>query len=179
MIDFSQYKCVVSDPPWTPSLGESWNTRFTDKARPQKHYETMSVADICDMKPQFTKQCHLWLWVINQHVDWGYQVAAAWGFDVWQMLTWCKPGMGTGQFQSNTEHVLVCRCGPRHGNPFGKTGGTWFQWPRGRHSEKPQQFFSLVESASPGPYMEMFARKRRLGWDSWGNEIREQAELFQ
>ena len=88
------------------------------------------------------------------------------------MLTWCKPGLGVGRFQCNSESVLLCRKGKRENNPFGMTGGTWFQWPRGRHSEKPDAFFELVERVSPGPYLEMFARKFRHGWFSWGNEIK-------
>jgi N6-adenosine-specific RNA methylase IME4 len=46
----------------------------------------------------------------------------------------------------------------------------WFNWPRGAHSQKPEAFLDLVESVSPGPYLEMFARRDRLGWDTWGNE---------
>jgi N6-adenosine-specific RNA methylase IME4 len=46
----------------------------------------------------------------------------------------------------------------------------WFQWPRGKHSEKPEAFLDLVEQVSPAPYLEMFARRDRLGWDTWGNE---------
>lgn len=165
------FRTVVADPPWTPSLGATWATRFTDKARPQKHYPTLSLDEIIAMQPDTTTQAHLWLWVLNQHVDWGYTVARAWGFDVWQMLTWCKPGLGTGRFQCNTEQVLVCRKGPRHGNPFGPTGGTYFNWPRGKHSEKPAAFYLLVEQVSPPPYLEMFARERRLGWASHGNQV--------
>lgn len=67
---------------------------------------------------------HLWLWVLSQHIDWGYMVARAWGFEPLQTLTWCKPGLGVGRFQCNTEHVLLCRKGGRHGNPFGPTNGT-------------------------------------------------------
>jgi hypothetical protein len=46
----------------------------------------------------------------------------------------------------------------------------WFQWPRGAHSAKPEAFLDMVEQVSPGPYLEMFARRNRLGWDTWGNE---------
>ena len=165
------FKTIVADPPWTPALGATWNTRFTDKARPQKHYNTLTVAEIIALKPPSAKQAHLWLWVLNQHVDWGYEVARAWGFEPQQMVTWCKPGMGTGRFQCNSESVLVCRKGSRHGNPFGETGGTWFEWPRGRHSAKPADFYSLVEAVSPGPYLEMFARQIRQGWASFGDQI--------
>ena len=48
---------------------------------------------------------------------------------------------------------------------------SWYRWPRRRHSEKPDEFFGLVEQISPGPYLELFARRRRPGWDVWGNEI--------
>jgi len=53
----------------------------------------------------------------------------------------------------------------------------WFQWPRGRHSAKPEAFIDLVEQVSPGPYLELFARRQRLGWDTWGNEALEHVEL--
>lgn len=165
------FRTVVADPPWTPSLGSTWKTRFTDKARPQKHYNTLSVAEIIGLEPPTAKQSHLWLWVLNQHVDWGYEVARAWGFEPQQMVTWRKPGLGTGRFQCNTESALVCRKGARHGNPFGETGGTGFDWPRGRHSAKPAAFYDLVERVSPGPYLEMFARTIRQGWASFGDEI--------
>ena len=69
------------------------------------------------------------------------------------------------------EQVLLCRRGGPVGNAFGKTGGTWFEWPRGRHSEKPQEFYALVERVSPGPHHEMFARRRREGWTCMGNEV--------
>ena len=85
-------------------------------------------------------------------MDWGYDVARAWGFDPVITLTWCKDGLGVGRFRCNTEHILVARKGSRHGNAFGEGGrnaqalaGTWFPWPRGRHSEKPPEFYRLVE----------------------------------
>jgi N6-adenosine-specific RNA methylase IME4 len=55
--------------------------------------------------------------------------------------------------------------------------GRWFQWKRGAHSAKPEAFLDLVEQVSPGPYLEMFARRNRLGWDTWGNEALEHVEL--
>lgn len=165
------YRTVVVDPPWTPSLGSTWRTATTDKARPQKHYDTMSVPEIIANAPVAARQSHLWLWCLNQHMDWGYEVARAWGFEPVQTLTWCKPGLGVGRFQCNSEQVLIARRGSRHGNPFGATGGTWFEWPRGRHSAKPDAFYALVERVSPGPYLEMYARRRRDGWTSLGDEL--------
>jgi N6-adenosine-specific RNA methylase IME4 len=52
--------------------------------------------------------------------------------------------------------------------PEHKPLSTWFLWPRGAHSAKPDAFGDLVEQVSPGPYVELFCRRPRLGWDSWG-----------
>ena len=51
--------------------------------------------------------------------------------------------------------------------------GTWYEAPLGGHSEKPELFMDMVEQMSPGPYLELFARRNRLGWDTWGNECLE------
>lgn len=166
-------RTVVADPPWWPILHKNTVGRRDGpyRAGPQRYYELLEVEEIERMSPQTDRKAHLWLWVINQHVDWGFRVARAWGFEPQQMVTWRKPGLGTGQFQCNSESVLVCRKGGPVDNAFGKTVGTCFDWPRGRHSEKPQEFFDLVERVSPGPYLEMFARTRRRGWSSWGKEV--------
>lgn len=180
MAQAGQFRTVVADPPWDMSLGAKWKTRFTDKARPQKHYPTMQLDEIKAIHVPAAKQAHLWLWVVNQHVDWGFEVARAWGFDEYvQMLTWRKPGRGCGQFQCNTEQCMLFRRGGRRQNAFGKTGGTGFDWPRGRHSQKPNDFYSLVESVSPGPYLEMFSRQCRPGWTCLGNEVGEKQDIRQ
>lgn len=173
-----RYRTIVADPPWTPSLGGTWGARI-DKGRPQRFYKTMPLEDIKALHVPAVAdvQAHLYLWAITPHVDWAFDVARAWCFEPVTMFTWKKPGLGVGRFRCNTEHVVVARRGSRHGNPFGQGGrvaqateGTLFEWPRGRHSEKPEQFFELVERLSPGPYLELFARRSRLGWDGWGNE---------
>ena len=170
------FPCVVADPAWQPTLHANNPRRATkDKSGPQKHYQTLSVEEICQLVPPTTDNAHLYLWVINQHVDWGYQVARAWGFEPQQMITYCKPGLGTGRWQCNTEHFLVCRKGKlAFGQGLKKwespTHGTYFQWSRGRHSEKPKEMFDLVETLSPGPRLEMFARKPRDGWTVWGDQ---------
>ncbi len=131
----------------------------------------LTVEEIISMRPETQSKAHLWLWVINQHVDWGYRVARAWGFEPQQMLTWCKPALGIGRFQCNTEHVLLCRKGGPVDNAFGRTGGTHFTWPRRRHSEKPEEFYALVERVSPGPFLEMFARRHRPEWAATGDQL--------
>lgn len=139
----SRPRTIVADPPWWPRLHANTKGRAAGPYRtgPQRYYRLLTVEQIEAMAPATAKKAHLWLWVINQHVDWGYRVARAWGFEPQQMVTWCKPTLGTGQFQSNTESVLVCRKGGPVGNAFGRTHGTHFTWRRRRHSEKPDEFF--------------------------------------
>lgn len=78
---------------------------------------------------------------------------------------------------SGVYRTVVARRGSRIGNAFGRggryaqaTAGTLFEWPRGRHSAKPEEFFALVERLSPGPYLEMYARRPRAGWSVFGND---------
>lgn len=180
-----KYRTIVADPPWTYALGGTWTARV-DKSRPQHFYETQSLEWIKSLEIPAAEQAHLYLWSVTPHADWGFDVARAWGFEPVTMLTWKKSGLGVGRFRCNTEHVVVARKGSRHGNPFGQGGrhaqateGTLFEWPRSRHSEKPEQLLDLVESLSPGPYLEMFSRAEepRFGWDYWGNESLGTAEM--
>lgn len=165
------YRTIVADPPWTPV--DSTRSKYAGrKGYPQGFYPTMTVEAICALRPP--KADHLWLWALPKHMDWGWIVARAWGYEPLTCLTWCKPVYGVGRFQSNTEHVIVARRGKF---AFQPTRGTWFEWPRGRHSEKPAAFYDLVERVSPGPYLELFARQKRLGWHVWGNEVDSDVEV--
>lgn len=178
----AEYRTIVADPPWTPAM--SITNGGAPKASPQRHYPVMSTGAIAALNIPAAGRAHLYLWCLAQNVDEGYAVARAWGFLPIITWTWRKSGLGCGRFRCNTEHVVVARKGPRAGNPFGSggrhaqaTNGTCFDWPRGRHSAKPEEFYALVESLSPGPRLEMFARARRPGWDAWGNEVPDQ-DLF-
>lgn len=166
-------RTIVADPPWLPRLHAHTVGRRKGKYRagPQRYYKSMSLEEIAALRPPSAKKAHLWLWCLNQHIDWGYIVARAWGFEPQQTLTWCKPGLGTGRFQSNSEQVLICRKGGPVDNAFGPTGGTWFDAPRGRHSAKPDRFYEIVERASPGPRLELFARVARPGWVAVGDQL--------
>lgn len=177
MLCDAEYRTVVVDPPWQPTLGETWESRMRDKAGPQRFYDTMSVPEIIAQRPRIAAQAHVYIWCLTQHVDWGYEVARAWKAEPITLWTWKKPGLGAGRFRCNTEHILVARVGPRAGNPFGQggrhaqaTAGTLFEWPRGGHSQKPAEFFTLVENLSPEPRLEMYARAPRSGWATWGRE---------
>ena len=99
-----------------------------------------------------------------------HDLAATWGFVPKTILTWIKPRLGMGHyFRNNTEHVVFAVKGSLR--TLRKDCRTAFEAQQGRHSEKPAAFYDMVESMSPGPYLDVFARKQRFGWDAWGAEV--------
>jgi N6-adenosine-specific RNA methylase IME4 len=100
------------------------------------------------------------------------------------MLVWAKAPFGGGlggTYGISTEYILFCRRGSLAAKK--RVTGTWWNWKRQyengypKHSAKPEAFQNMVESVSPGPYMEMFARRKRHGWSTWGNEVENDLEL--
>jgi len=181
MIGGIEIHTVVADPPWPGPVGD-WRSkplvvrehslRVHGRKAPSNVYPLLSLDQIAFHKPETAPLAHLWLWSLPQHVDWAWDTSCRWGFEPVHLLAWCKPGFGTGGFQANTEYVVLARKGGPTKNAFGRMRGTHFGWDRtSRHSTKPEDFFTLVESVSPGPYLEMYARQRRPGWSSWGNEL--------
>jgi N6-adenosine-specific RNA methylase IME4 len=162
----TRYRTIVADPPWT---FESAAT----KADARKHYGTMTLSEIAALPVASMAEddCHLWLWAVNGMMREAHEVALAWGFRPITLVTWCKPQPGVGYYlRNNTEHCIFATRGEPM-VPETKPTSTWFRWPRGAHSSKPDAFYDLVETVSPGPYCEMFARRARLGdWSYWGNQ---------
>jgi N6-adenosine-specific RNA methylase IME4 len=111
-----------------------------------------------------------WLWATNG--DWHQQITVmeAWGFTYKSCLTWIKPYYRLGQYLRNqSEHLLLGVRGHAHVQFRGQ--GTWFYAPVQEHSHKPEEAYCIVERCSPGPYLELFARRKRPGWHVWGNEV--------
>ena len=141
-------------------------------------YSTMTVDDICALPvgELAGPVCALWLWVpaaFNRRGD-GVKVAQAWGFRVSGEIVWHKPNFGMGHVPRLChEMVLVCSrgVGALTGPRAIRSVQSWAQpYSRGKsHSAKPPAAFDLIEQCSPGPYLELFARQGRLGWDTWGH----------
>src|SRR3990167_4258629 len=128
------------------------------------------VADLAD------EGAPLYLWSTRQNFREGEaaRVARAWGFEPVGEVIWGlrNAGMGAGPFRNDHEPVLVARRGSLPFPTGAEPAGVFFWkqvYNRGKvHSAKPLAFLDLVERLSPGPYVELFARQPRLGWDSWG-----------
>lgn len=156
------FAAIVIDPPWR------YENTITRGAA-EDHYPTMSIDELKAIELPAADDAHLYLWVTNGFLREGFDLMDAWGFTYKACLTWCKPQIGMGNyFRNSTEHVYFGLRGslPTNANNI----PTWFVADRTRHSAKPECFYDLVEQSSPGPRLEMFARRRRLGWHTWGNE---------
>lgn len=158
------YGVVVADPPW------QYDNRATRGAA-EDHYPTMTLDELRALPAGAwaAPQSHLYLWTTNGFLREAFTILDAWGFTYKTTLVWVKPQIGMGNyFRSSTEYVLFGVKGSLR--TLDSNQRNWFEAPRGRHSKKPGCFFDLVEKCSAGPYLEMFAREKRLGWDVWGNE---------
>ncbi len=165
----TRYRTIVADPPW-PYDNASWGVGAV-----ANEYATLTFEDICDLPVASLaeRDAHLYLWVTNAKLlDYDYAgLINAWGFAYKTALTWHKTAcLGIGHyFRGETEHVLFCTRGRATIEPSVRERNL-FAAPRGRHSAKPEAFFDLVERVSPAPRIELFSRRARLGWDTWGDE---------
>ena len=162
-----RFSTIVIDPPW--DWGDEGDNDQLGRAKPD--YSTMSLHELLllPIKELSDVDCHLYLWITNRSLPKGFGLLHEWGFRYVTALTWVKPSFGLGNyFRGQTEHILF---GVKGSQPLKrKDVGTVLKANRGKagHSSKPQEFYSLVESCSPGPYLEMFSRSDRDGWIMWG-----------
>lgn len=171
------YSCILADPPWQqPRVGRFKNPRHS---RPEEiPYPMMSLRSICEMPVEklASDSAHLWLWTTNAFLRQAFDVIDAWGFRYLTTITWVKPsGMGA-YFISRTQHLLFGYRSPLRFPMARFKPNVIFAAPK-RHSKKPECSLELIESVSPGPRLELFARQKREGWHSWGNEINSDIEL--
>lgn len=171
------YRTIVADPPWDVKRLDSPGAKgfgAQEKAlcSVRLPYTSMSVDEIAGLPVagMVCDQTHLYLWTINRYVEDAYAVARAWGFRPSTLLVWSKKPMGIGPggaFSITTEFVVFGVRGPQEAKQ--RIDRTAWDWPRGRHSAKPDAFLDVVEQVSHGPYLELFARRARFGWDYAGD----------
>lgn len=179
------YQTIVADPPWAYRTSRITARTGDHRNGAEDHYSTMTNEDLAALPvgSLAANDAHLYMWVTNPKLYGDRkrgsitpaEIMEAWGFSYVTMLTWLKlPGaLGMGfYFRGQTEHVLFgVRGNARIAAPDRRRNyfeGDYFQAGTTGHSRKPAVFFDLVESVSPGPYVELFARAPRLGWDAWG-----------
>ncbi|MFK4102900.1 MT-A70 family methyltransferase [Streptomyces sp. NPDC019531] len=161
------FRTILADPPW--------DVQQKGGRGAERHYSLMSLDRIKRLPVQHLAEpdAHLWLWVTNATLRDGYDVAEAWGFTVRSPLTWIKFRLGLGAYLRNTtEHLLFATRG-KAPVQF-RAQPTWINAPVQEHSVKPDEQYAVIERVSPGPYLELFARRRppsNRHWAVWGNQI--------
>ncbi len=180
-VDGKKYGTILADPPWQ-------FTNRTGKMAPEhkrlNRYPTMKLDEICSLpvKDITLAKAHLYLWVPNALMPEGLQVLKAWGFEYKSNLIWYKVRKDGGPdrrgvgfyFRNVTEMILfgVKGSNARTLQP-GRSQENIIVSQKREHSRKPDEQYELIENCSFGPFLEMFARGPRPGWDVWGNQSEE------
>lgn len=179
-----KYKTILADPPW------QFQNR-TGKVAPEHkrltRYGTMKINEIKQLPVSEVaeEKSHLYLWVPNALLPDGLEVMKAWGFEYKTNIIWekvRKDGMPDGRgvgfyFRNVTEILLFGIKGDKNRTlDAGRSQVNLIRSMKREHSRKPDEFISLIESCSSAPYLELFARGNRSGWDMWGNQATDDYE---
>lgn len=176
-----RFKTVLADPPWQ-------FTNKTGKIAPEHHrltrYPTMTLDDIkaLPVASAVEDTAHLYMWVPNALLPEGIEVLRAWGFNYKSNIVWHKlrkdggsDGRGVGFYFRNVTELLLFGVRGKNARTLqpGRTQVNYMGTRKREHSRKPDEQYPLIQSCSPGPYLEMFARGERPGWAIWGNQADE------
>lgn len=168
-----KYGAILIDPPWEFKTYGGKKVVPTQGPQP---YRTMALNEIAGLPlpSMMARDCAVFLWQYDALPHATGLLAQAWGMRVVtdNVFIWQKTdnGMGMGYWtrkDAETVALLV------KGRPARKSKGVrqLIQAPRREHSRKPDEIYERIEALVDGPYLEMFARQRRPGWDAWGNEV--------
>jgi N6-adenosine-specific RNA methylase IME4 len=171
------YVTILADPPWQ---FQNRTGKVAPEHRRLLRYPTMELKEILELPVAkiAAATSHLYLWVPNALLPEGLRVMEAWGFTYKSNLVWHKirkdggpDGRGVGfYFRNVTELILFGVRGRMRTLKAGRTQVNILCSRKREHSRKPDEIYDLIESCSPGPYIELFARFNRCGWSQWGNE---------
>ena len=173
-----RFTTILADPPWR---FQNATGKVAPEHRRLNRYGTMTLDDIKALPlPQVAATTsHLYLWVPNALLPEGLAVVAAWGFRYKANLVWHKirkdggsDGRGVGFYFRNVTELLLFGVMGKNARtlPPGRTQVNILQTRKREHSRKPDEQYRLIESCSPGPYLELFGRGVRSGWTTWGDQ---------
>jgi len=165
------FNVVYADPPW--QYNDKQDTKKLGGA--VKHYRTLSIEELCDLevKESFHDNTVLFLWTTSPLLEDSFKVISAWGFEYKTSFVWDKVDHNMGHYNSvRHEFLLVCTKGsftPEVKKLFDSVVSVE---KNKIHSKKPDIFYEIIETLYPsGNKIELFAREKRAGWASWGDEI--------
>ena len=170
-----RYGAILADPPWR---FEAYGAAGVDRA-PDMHYATMTTPEICALPVAelAAEDSVLFLWVYSPMLPDALKVIGLWGFEYKTLgFNWLKRGedqaqapMGGGYWTRHQSEICVLATRGRPQRLHADVRQV-IEAPRGRHSAKPDEQYARIERLVAGPYLELFARTARPGWDSWGAE---------
>ena len=181
--DGQKFKLIYADPPW---LFRNYSKKGEDR-NAVKHYPCMKTEDICTMPvgDVADDDCVLLIWATDPQLPDALKVLEAWGFKYKTVgFYWVKTRkhalldrlgltdfiMGLGYWtRANPEICILATRGKP--SRLSKAVRRLVVSPRREHSRKPDEIYDFIETLAEGPYLELFARSRRPGWTSWGNEV--------
>lgn len=176
-----KFRTILADPPWQ---FQNRTGKMAPEHRRLHRYATMTLVDILALPVVRIVEdtAHLYLWVPNALFPDGLRVLAAWGFEYKSNIVWHKirkdggpDGRGVGFYFRNTTELILFGVRGKNARTLapGRRQVNILKSRKREHSRKPDEAYDLIESCSPGPYLELFARGSRDGWISWGNEVGE------
>ncbi len=172
------FRTILADPPWR---FENRTGKMAPEHQRLLRYPTMTLKEILALPVDSlaAERSHLYLWVPNALIGEGLEVMKKWGFTYKTNLVWFKirkdggpDGRGVGfYFRNVTELVLFGVKGHMRTLSPGRRQTNAISCRKREHSRKPEDLYEIIESCSPGPFLELFARYPREGWTQWGNEV--------
>jgi N6-adenosine-specific RNA methylase IME4 len=174
MVSSGPFHVLCADPPW------QFGDKLPGPSRgAEKNYKCLSLAELKAFElPPLAPDAILLLWRVSAMQEEALSVCRAWGFVPKSEIVWRKRTLtnkrhfGMGRYV-RAEHETCLIASKGRGNILVKLRNvrSVFSAPTGRHSEKPEAFYTLVESWLEGPYAELFARQERKGWLCLGDEL--------
>ena len=164
------YRVIYADPPW------QYNADFMDKyGHAKSHYSTMSIEELCALPVADVRadDCVLFMWTTSPKLEQAFQVIKAWGFKYKTSFVWDKVKHNFGYYNS-VRHEFLLIAGHGSSTPDVKElHDSVISIERsGKHSEKPEYFRELIDKLyTTGNKVELFARNKVEGWDTWGAEV--------
>ena len=173
-----RFATVLADPPWR---FQNSTGKVAPEHRRLNRYGTMTLDAIkaLPLREVAAETCHLYLWVPNALLPEGLAVMQAWGFRYKANVVWHKvrkdggsDGRGVGFYFRNVTELLLFGVTGKNARTLapGRTQVNMIQTRKREHSRKPDEQYDLIESCSPGPYLELFGRGVRKEWRTWGHQ---------